>query len=96
MPASYREIITSFIISLMVNTISFYFFTIKIIGTVTLIFITAGSILLILMIGIQAKYSEVKEELKELKTRYKELSESLKINERLTKIETILNYGKRK
>ncbi len=80
----------------MVNIVSFYFFTIKIIGTITIIFITAGSILLILMLGIQAKYNEIKEELKEIKARHKELNESLKINERLTKIETMLNYGKRK
>lgn len=95
--AEYRTTVISFVVGLIINLISFYLFTIKAINNVTLIFIIEGLILLILMIGIQTKYNELKGKLEEMKIKYKELNESLKINERLIKVETkVESYGKNK
>ncbi len=96
MQSESHNIIVSFIMGLMVNIISFYLLTIKAITLETFIAIIIGFIMLILIIGMQAKYSNLKEELKKLKTNYEKLNESLKINERLTKLELISQNAKRK
>lgn len=92
-----KNIIISFIIGLIVNIISFYLFTLKVIDIFTFIFIVIGFILLILIIGIQIRYSELKEELEQIKTKHEELNRNLKIHERLTKLEVIIDqYAKKK
>ncbi len=92
----YRNIIISFIIGLLIDIISFYLFTIKTINLQTLISIIAGSILLVMILAIQTKYNEVKEEIKNIKADYKQLNESLKMNDRLTKLELKVEKYERK
>ena len=91
-----NNLIISFIIGLMVNIISFYLLTLELITTETFIAIVIGFVLLILIIGVQTKYNNLKEELKKLKTNYEKLNENLKMNERLTRLELISQNGKRK
>mgnify|MGYP001568429334 CR=1 FL=1 len=90
------NIIISFIIGLMGNIISFYLLTLKAITLETFIAVIIGFILLILIIGIQTKYNNLKDSLEELKANYQKISESLKINERLTRIELSMKNDKKK
>ena len=82
-----QNIVVSFVIGLIVNIISFYLFTLKIINISTLAFIIIGFIIVILIISLQEKYTDLKEDLEKMKINQKRLSENLKISERLTKLE---------
>ena len=91
-----NNIIISFIIGLMVNIISFYLLTLKAITIETFVAVVIGFIMLILIISIQTKYNNLKDELEELKINYQKLNENLKMNERLTRLELIYQNAKRK
>ena len=91
-----NNIIVSFIIGLMVNIISFYLLALKAITLETFVAVVVGFILLILIISIQTKYNNLKDELEELKINYQKLNENLKMNERLTRLELIYQNAKRK
>ena len=78
------------------NIISFYLLTLKAITLETFIAIIIGFVLLILIIGIQTKYNNLKDNLEELKTNYRKISESLKISERLTRLELNMKNDKKK
>lgn len=75
--------ISSFILGLLANIISAYLFSLKIINLATLAFIIIGSIVIFIIIGIQLKTGEIREELENQKSEQKRLSEKLKIHEQL-------------
>ena len=86
-----KDIGIPFIISLMVNLISGYLFSIKIINLTLFLSILIGSLIVIILIGVQLKTNEIKEKAsnieKELIGLKKEYEERFKIYDRLNNIE---------
>lgn len=87
MAISSKDIGIPFVIGLMCNVLSAYLFSLQKININTLILILAGSAVVIIVIGIQLKTGEIKDELENQKLEQKKLSEKLKIYERLSKLE---------
>ncbi len=73
-----KDIGVPFVISLMVNILSAYLFSLEKISLNTLIFIIIISILVIIIIGVQLRSSEIKDEQDAQKLEQKRLGESLK------------------
>lgn len=95
MEISSKEIGVPFVISLIVNLISGYLFSIKIISLNIFLLVLGLSILVIIIIGIQLKTNETEDKLdkieKELKDFKEKFEERFKIYDRLNNIETKLS-----
>lgn len=78
-----RDIAIPSIIAFTINAISAYLFALHTINISTLIFIVIGSIVVILIIGIQLKTRGSSERLNNLELEQQKLVEKLKIHEQL-------------
>ncbi len=76
-----KDIGIPFIISLIVNIVSGYLFSLELINFITFILIVIGSLIVIIIIGLQLKTNEIKENLRELKNNFKELKEKVRLNQ---------------
>ena len=92
-----NNITISFTIGLVVNVVSSYLLLSNVINTFIFVLLVASFILIMLMIIIQTRHGELKGEIEKIKERYDELNKNLKIHERLTKLEVIMEqYVKKK
>ena len=93
------------IIGIMVNTISFYLFSLQKIDFIKILIIFGTSLILIMIIILQSKIKNLEittqlkikhleEGLENQKSEQKKLNEKLLIHDRLTKLEVILNGKK--
>jgi len=80
------EIAIPSIIAFVINIISAYLFALHTIDINLMMFIIIGSIIVIIIIGIQSKNKNISEKLEKLELSNKKLEEKLKIHEQLVDI----------
>ena len=78
-----KDIGIPLILGLIVNILSAYLFSLKLISFNSLLLITITSLIVIIIAGIQLKISEIKDEIINQQTEQKRLDEKLKIHEQL-------------
>ena len=88
---SSKEIGVPFIISLIINLLFGYLVAIQKISLTVFIFILVGSIIVIIIMGIQLKTNESEQGLTELKEKVKSMEEKLIIYQRLIILEERIN-----
>ena len=97
MNSEWPSIAISFVLRLIINVISYYLFELKLISTSAFSFIIVIVAMFMLIMVIQNRYHELKDEIEEINGMCRELSKNLKIHERLTKLEVITEqYVKKK
>jgi|SRR3989344_1626374 len=97
MNSEWPSIAISFVLGLIINVISYYLFELKLISTSAFSFIIVIVAMFMLIMVIQNRYHELKDEIEEINGMCRELSKNLKIHERLTKLEVITEqYVKKK
>lgn len=78
-----RDIVIPVIIGLMVNLVSGYFFTLGKIDSLAFLYVLAGSLLSIVVLGIQLRAGKIEGEQRKQRLEHKKLNRRLKIYSKL-------------
>lgn len=96
-----EEILVYSLIGLIINILSAYLFSLNRINITQMIFILGGSLIFIIILGVQYRTNEIIDELDNQKTQIKKLDEKLKIYKQLIDVKADIkflkeNYDKKK